>query len=250
LTFGAELDSLALGEAGDVTAACLSSGERIQADLYVGADGLRSKARRALFPDWPVKQARVMEIVGLARCDLARQWPQQNLDKFHADEGRIAIGVLPVDVDHVVWYLQFDSQRFAPPQQDAQSRRAFVEQLVGDWADPIPQLLAESDFSRVHVWRPIDTDVVPCFHQGNLVLVGDAAHPLLPFTSQGVSSAIADAVLLAQAMNAEDDLADALSAYSIERRSRCAPHIAKGREITRSFLAPQAAGNALLPIAQ
>jgi len=250
LTLGAELDSLEFGEAGHVTTAYLGSGERIQADLYVAADGLRSRARRALFPDWPAAEGRVMEIVGLAQCDHARHWGQRNLNKFHAEEGGIAIGLLPVDADHVIWYLQFDSQRFTPPQQSAQARRAFVERLVGDWADPIPHLLASSDFSRVHVWRPIDTDLVPHFHRGNLVLVGDAAHPLLPFTSQGVSSAIADAVLLADAMNSEEDLADALAAYSIERRNQCAPYIVKGRELTRNFLVPQAAGNALLPIAQ
>ena len=132
----------------------------------------------------------------------------------------------------------------------AQAKRAFVEGLVGDWVDPIAQVLAASDFSRVHVWRPIDTDLVPYFHRGNLVLAGDAAHPLLPFTSQGVSSAIADAVLLADAMSAEDDLAAALAAYTVERRSQCAPYIAKGRALTRNFLAPQTVGNALLPVAQ
>ncbi len=250
LAFGAGLDGLGFGEAGHVVAARLSSGERIHADLYVGADGLRSKARSALFPDWPATPARVVEVVGLAGSDHARQWGQRNFNKFHAEDGGIAIGFLPVDADHMVWYLQFDSQRFLPPPQDAQARRAFVERLVGDWADPIPRLLAASDFSRVHVWLPIDADLVPRFHRGNLALVGDAAHPLLPFTSQGVSSAIADAVLLADAVNAENDLADALAAYSIERRHQCAPYIAKGRELTRNFLVPQSAGNALLPIAQ
>jgi 2-polyprenyl-6-methoxyphenol hydroxylase-like FAD-dependent oxidoreductase len=249
LTFGSELDRLAFDDAGQVVCARLSSGERVEADLYVAADGLRSSARQALFPDWPTTQAQVIEVVGLARCDQARRWVQRNFNKFHAEAGRIAIGLLPVDADHVIWYLQFDSQRFASPQQSPEARRAFVEKLVGDWADPIPQLLAASDFSRVHVWRPINTDLIPRFHQGNLVLVGDAAHPLLPFTSQGVSSAIADAVALADAMSAEDDLADALAAYSIERRQQCAPYVAKGRELTENFLAPQAAGAALLPIA-
>jgi salicylate hydroxylase len=248
-SLGAALEGLEFDAAGNVSAARLACGKRIEADLYVAADGLRSKARSALFPDWRVTPARVMEIVGVARCDLAQQGEQRNFNKFHADEGGIAFGVLPVDAHHAIWYLQFDSQRHPPPLPCAQARRAFVTQRVGCWADPIPQQLAASDFSRVHLWRPVDTDLVPSFHRSNLVLVGDAAHPLLPFTSQGVSSAIADAVLLADAIGAEDDLPIALAAYTVERRGQCAPYIAKGRALTQNFLAPQTANNALLPIA-
>src|SRR5260370_2229803 len=88
----------------------------------------------------------------------------------------------------------------------------------------------------------MDTDPVPHFYQGNLVLVGDAAHPLSPFTSQGVSSALADAVALASAVNAKvktgRDLTHALAAYSVERRDQCAPYVAKGRQLTHQIPKP------------
>jgi len=248
--FGAGLDRMELDRDGRVIAACLDSGERIRADLYVGADGVRSKARSAVFPAWSMTPARVVEIVGLVRGVHARRWGGRSLDKFHAEDGGIAMGCLPVDVDHVVWYVQFDSRRFPPPGPGAEARRSFVDALVGNWAHPVPGLVAASDFSQVHVWRPVDMDLLPRFHHANLVLVGDAAHPLLPFTSQGVSSAIADALSLADALEAEDDLDDALTAYSVERRHQCAPYIAKGRELTRNFLAPASTANALLPLAQ
>lgn len=249
LAYGAELDTLRFDASGHVAAARLRSGERIQAGLYVGADGHRSRARQELFPHWPMAQARVMEMVGITGNAQVRHWARCDLNKFHADDGGIAIGLLPVNDEHVVWYLQFDSQRFPPPAPDPSARRVFAHRLVGAWADPIPSALAGCDFSRVHLWRPVNGDLVPRFHQGNLVLVGDAAHPLLPFTSQGVSSAIADAVLLADALAAEDVLGDALAAYSIERRQHRAPFVAQGRALTRNFLAPQAA-SALLPVAQ
>ena len=57
LMHGAELDSLQFDEAGRVVAARLSSGAHIRADLYVAADGLRSRARSALFADWPAAEA-------------------------------------------------------------------------------------------------------------------------------------------------------------------------------------------------
>ena len=159
----------------------------------------------------------------------------------------------------LIWYLQFDSQRFPQPAEDtanfAETRKKFVTSLVGEWADPIPHLLSIADFSRTHLWRPLDTDLVPAFYRGNLVLVGDAAHPLSPFTSQGVSSAVADAVALAenlrpQNVKTQSDLEHALSRYSTERREQCAPYVAKGRELTRHFLTPEIGSTILLPIAE
>ena len=257
--FDAELAALDFDDAGNVTQAKLNTGTSVQADLYVSAEGIRSRARHALFPGWPATQAQVLEIVGMVQCKNTVRWASHNFNKFHAVTGGIALGTLAVDSEHVIWYLQFDSQRFPQPAEDpanfAETRKKFVTSLVGEWADPIPHLLSIADFSRTHLWRPLDTDLVPAFYRGNLVLVGDAAHPLSPFTSQGVSSAVADAVALAENLRPENvkapsDLEHALSRYSTERREQCAPYVAKGRELTRHFLTPEIGSTILLPIAE
>jgi 2-polyprenyl-6-methoxyphenol hydroxylase-like FAD-dependent oxidoreductase len=105
----------------------------------------------------------------------------------------------------------------------------------------------------MHVWYPLDTDLVPSFHRQNLVLVGDAAHPLSPFTSQGVSSAIADAVALAYALppkNESGALVTGLASYSSQRRKQCAPYLSKGRELMQRFLAPVNSDSFMLPLAR
>ncbi|MGZ4841638.1 MAG: aminotransferase class I/II-fold pyridoxal phosphate-dependent enzyme [Candidatus Angelobacter sp.] len=257
--FDAELAGLDFDDAGNVTQARLNTGATLKADLYVSAEGIRSRARQALFPGWPAPQAQVLEIVGMVQCRSTVRWASNNFNKFHAVSGGIALGTLAVDAEHVIWYVQFDSARFPQPPDDskdfAEARKAFVASLVGDWADPIPHLLSITDFSRTHLWRPLDTDLIPAFYRGNLVLVGDAAHPLSPFTSQGVSSAVSDAVALAENLRSENlkkqpDLEHALSRYSQERRAQCAPYVAKGRELTQHFLTPQIGSTILLPMAE
>ncbi len=248
-----ELDGLEVDVSGHVASARLGSGRHIEADLYIAADGAQSRARQIMFPDWPTSPARVLEIVGLAHSERAVHWCGNNFNKFHALEGGLALGVLPVNTGELVWYLQFDPRRFSPPKERSYSKRAFLEKLIGDWTDPFTHLfthlLALTDFSRVHIWHPVDTDALPQFHRRNLVLVGDAAHPLLPFTSRGVSSAMADGVALGRLLNGERSLEDALESYSSECRHQCLPYIAKGREMTKNFLAPQLADNLRVPVA-
>jgi cysteine-S-conjugate beta-lyase len=257
--FDAELAALECDDTGSVAQARVNTGANVKADLYVSAEGIRSRARQTMYPGWPSPPAQVLEIVGMVRCKSTVRWASNNFNKFHAVTGGIALGTLAVDSEHVIWYLQFDSQRFPQPAEDAanfaEARKKFVTSLVGNWADPIPHLFSIADFSRTHLWRPLDTDLVPAFYRGNLVLVGDAAHPLSPFTSQGVSSAVADAVALAENLCPENvktpsDLEQALSRYSTERREQCAPYVAKGRELTRHFLTPEIGSTILLPIAE
>jgi salicylate hydroxylase len=240
VSFDSELVHLQFNE-GMVAGAQMHSGEHtfnIEAELYVAADGIGSRGRQAMFPGWPVPQAQVAEVVGLVWSPEVIGWAANNFNKFHAIDGGVAVGVLPVDAEHVIWFLQFDAQRFARPADNPQARCDFVHKMAGGWADPIPHLLAHTDFSRTHLWRPVDTDLVPHFNHANLVLVGDAAHPLLPFTSQGVSAAVADAVTLANALTVESDVARALASYSIQRRRQCVTFVTKGRELLQHFLQP------------
>jgi aspartate/methionine/tyrosine aminotransferase/2-polyprenyl-6-methoxyphenol hydroxylase-like FAD-dependent oxidoreductase len=262
--FDAELDRLEFDAAGNVTEARLNTGASVKAGLYVSAEGIHSRARKALFPGWPAPEAQVLEIVGKVRSKDTVRWADNSFNKFHAARGGIALGVLAVDAEDLVWYIQFDARLFPPPADDsaniAQARQAFVRSLIGDWAAPVPHLLELTDFSRTYLWRPLDSDLVPAFYRGNLVLIGDSAHPLSPFTSQGVSSAVADAVSLAEQLGrakpgsvasvTAPDLESALAQYSSERRKQCSPYVAKGRELTRNFLTPQMSGSVLMPIAE
>lgn len=258
ITFDAELEQLEFDQHGHVAAGMLSCGERITADLFIAADGSRSRIRRTLFPDWPLQKARVLEVVGLVRCAEAARWAGRNLNKFHAAGGGLAVGILPVDSECVVWFMQFDSLRFEPPRgHDANSNnkewRDFVLRMAGAWAFPVASMLANTDSRSMHLWSPLDVDLLPSFHRENVVLAGDAAHPLSPFTSQGVASAIADAVLLADVLPQTSEkclLEKALAFYSRQRLRQCARYLNAGRRLMRRFLAPVSGHKFVLPLAR
>lgn len=256
IIFNSELEWLDFGIGGRINAAVLSSGTRVTAELFIAADGTRSRARQVLFPDWPTRQAQVIEVVGLTRCSETLRWARNNLTKFHSPEGGLAVGVLPVDQENVVWFAQMDTERFALPRtEEGNTFRwyALAKRLTRGWAHPVPHLLAITNPEQIHIWHPIDADLVPYFHQQNLVLAGDAAHPFSPFTSRGVSSAIADAVALANALETwtkavNGHLAKALARYSNERHEQCDRYLVQGRELIQKFLAPVSQNECWLPL--
>ena len=56
--FDAELAGLDFDSIGNVTQARLNTGATVKADLYISAEGIRSRARQALFPGWPAPRPR------------------------------------------------------------------------------------------------------------------------------------------------------------------------------------------------
>ena len=90
---------------------------------------------------------------------------------------------------------------------------------------------------QVYKWGLFDRDPMPRWSQGGATLLGDAAHPMLPFLSQGAAMAVEDAYVLAQALDqfGAGELDAALDAYEEERRPRTARVQLEARERGRTY---------------
>jgi salicylate hydroxylase len=70
-------------------------------------------------------------------------------------------------------------------------------------------------------WALYDRAPLSTFTHGAAALIGDAAHPMLPFLAQGAAMAIEDAVIAAACLRQfPDDAAGALKTYTAIRRGR------------------------------
>ena len=79
-----------------------------------------------------------------------------------------------------------------------------LEDALGDfagWNPVVRRLIAEaadgSDRAELYRWALYDRDPLPRWGDGPVTLLGDAAHPMLPFMAQGACQAIEDAAVLA-----------------------------------------------------
>ncbi|MGB0660882.1 MAG: FAD-dependent monooxygenase [Mangrovicoccus sp.] len=113
-----------------------------------------------------------------------------------------------------------------------QEREAWVEESWHSPDDPVTvqeafsgacfelhRLLA--DLTDVHRWGLFKRPVAQSWVKGNIALLGDAAHPTLPFLAQGAVMAIEDAWVLAASLAEQSSLGAALTRYQELRRPRC-----------------------------
>ena len=84
-----------------------------------------------------------------------------------------------------------------------------------DWLD-IPALIARAP--AIYEYPMIDRDPLPCWGNGRVSLLGDAAHPMYPIGSNGASQAIIDARVLAHELAGSSDPVSALATYEDLRR--------------------------------
>lgn len=252
--YGAGFATVRRDEAG--AEVCLD-GVAWRPDVVVAAEGVRSATRASLFPDRALTEVRIFELVYSTHDPALHAAMGDRFLKVQDPEAHVAVGVVPAGEGHIIWFVQLDRARYGDQVEAEGGRRALLERLVGDWAWPVPALLAATDLEDVHVWRTTDLDPLPTLHAGNVVLVGDAAHPLLPFTSQGVNLALEDALSLVATLDdagalrepAEATVSAALAAWSAARLPVIASTVAQGRALRERFLHPEQYDDHVVPLA-
>ena len=208
-------DIITLGE--DGVRATTSEGREIVRDFVVGADGLWSRVRQALFEDGGPRPTGLFA----ARATLPRAAVPASLDMA-------SVGVWLLPDAHVVHYpvrggadvnivvvlrgAIEGAESWALPLTPAELMAA-----CRGVARPLHDLLAAVGMWLR--WPLLERVPLSTYARGPAVLVGDAAHPTFPFFAQGAAMAIEDAEALAAALSrVGQPIADRLRAYDALRR--------------------------------
>ncbi|MFH6785720.1 MULTISPECIES: FAD-dependent oxidoreductase [Methylobacterium] len=190
--------------------------ETLTADLVVAADGVRSALRKAL-------DRRALRPRGEAawRATLPREAVPPD---FLADETGLWLG----PGRHVVHYPINGGRRLnlvavvpdegASDDWGARGEPARLRAAFADAAPPLAGLLARPESWLV--WSLVDCPAARPMARGRIALLGDAAHPVLPFLAQGAALAIEDAAVLAACLTPAQPVPAALAAYSRARTER------------------------------
>ncbi|WP_405792416.1 FAD-dependent monooxygenase [Streptomyces sp. NBC_01506] len=172
----------------------MSDGSTVAADLVVGADGIHSVAREQLVADRPRYSGQTI-YRGLVSADRVRHLLAEPRVRLWLGPDRHCV-CYPVSAGRQV---SFGATVAASDwREESWSARGDAAELVAayeGWHPDVVQLLGAA--RTVSRWALHDRDSVDRLGSGRVTVIGDAAHPMLPFQAQGANQAIEDAFVLA-----------------------------------------------------
>ncbi len=219
LSTGAGVDQVAIKA--DAVDLATDTGERIEADGLVGADGLRSRVRHAIIPNARTQlrfsgrmawRALVPATAAPpdARASVSNLWlgPGAHLVHYPVRGGAL-INVVAIVGGHARESEGADP--WSAPGEAGEVAHAFAR-----WAPQARALLAAAPDWRG--WPLYDHPPLTRWSRGPATLVGDAAHAMLPFLAQGAAQAIEDGWAIGQAGGRYPRFAEAAAAYQRARK--------------------------------
>jgi salicylate hydroxylase len=200
---------------GASTTLTFTNGTTVEADLVVGADGIKSVVRTQLFSDKePVFSGEHAYRAVISVDDAHGLVADDNLRMYIGRGTKVYL--LPLRHRNQV---SFDITALCPDATWAP--RVTKEDLLATVAGFDERLVAitrDLDMDGVNIRAVYDIDPVETWHSDSVVLVGDAAHSMLHHQGQGANSAIEDAGALADALREAATLKEALALYQSRRK--------------------------------
>ena len=216
---------------GEVAVARFADGSSAEADVIVGADGIHSVVRTALFgPDAPRFTGKIC-YRSVIPASAVRGTP------LGADNGQWlgphgTIVLYPLRGEELINVVcHYDDASYRHESWVAQCPRDEVLTRYAGWHESLLRLFAAGD--TWYKWALYDRDPIPAWTRGRVTLLGDAAHPMLPYLGQGACQAIEDGAVLAAALSAPGAASDpvaALDRYERTRRPRASRVVLTARE--------------------
>lgn len=220
-------------------AAVFTNGVVEYGDLFIGADGGNSKVREIIYGKVNFTPVHVKEIVGITFNTKRKTKSISNeFVKFQNKKNGLAFGMIPTSQSEYVWFMQYDPSISDMMHNTPEELKAFCYKLLKKFPAMVNDILDGNDFSNTYVWNTRDFDLLNSFHKSNIVLIGDAAHLALPFTSAGTTNAIVDAKTLSQCLEHFGNGEESFRKYYELRSHEVSKHIHLGRELKHLFLNP------------
>jgi salicylate hydroxylase len=225
-----------------------AGGRTWQADALVAADGVWSSVRHAVFGDGAPRatgHAAYRALVPMAQVPTALQGSEVGV-WWGRDVHVVHYPVRSEQFLNLVVLSEQSTAQAVPGWACATTAEAVEASLHGACAELLSVLASATaqdstaqSSSPWQSWHLYDRPAAHTWVQGRVALLGDAAHPMLPYLAQGAAMALEDAAVLAGSVAAHSDWPSALLQYQQQRKARCERVVATAQRNGHIFhLAP------------
>ncbi len=220
ITLEANKELKSLEDLGSGALARFADGTTYECGALVGADGLRSTTRAFVAgPDRPTAHPYVAYRGAIPMSDVSVHAGLDNVVMY----GGPGLHFVQYPLRRGELYNQvavFESKRFRPDSDDW-GKPDELEEAFASTCEYVRGALKV--IKRDHRWPMIDRTPISTWARNRVVLMGDAAHPMLQYLAQGACQAIEDAACLAKKVaESGRDYAKAFVAYQQARYLRTA----------------------------
>jgi 2-polyprenyl-6-methoxyphenol hydroxylase-like FAD-dependent oxidoreductase len=205
--------------------------------LMVGADGVHSTVRRAMFGET------VLDTALLSAASWRFMATNPGVECWTVWSGAQGTFLLiPVDAQEVYGYAS--ATRGGPVEASPE----WLRSTFADFPDPVPHVLATALARTQSLYHsPVQEVRIGRWSQGRVVLIGDAAHATAPVWAQGAALAVEDALVLAELLATHEDWNQVGPAYERQRRPRVTHVQAMTDRLSRAADLPTWLRDAILP---
>jgi salicylate hydroxylase len=195
-----------------------ADGSEARCDVAVGADGIHSMVRGILLGPGAPRFTGVICWRGQVAAERlpAGLIPPDSLNWMGPGGCIVHYYVRPGKL--VNWIAHRTTDIWA---EESWSVEGDKDELLGafpGWHESLLTLLRATE--RCYKWAIFDREPLPSWSRGRVTLLGDAAHPMLPFLAQGGAMAMEDGFVLAQTLRKHAEVPAALCEYESLRKSR------------------------------
>ncbi len=209
-----------LAETGDKIQLEFANGVVERSDIAIGSDGIRSvicskffDASKPVFTGNVAWRGVVDNSDALYRMDAADMgnWigPNRNVVVYPLRGGK--------ELNYVAISKR---QAWVEEGWNVQSNPQELRQEFAGWSERMLAMFAATAPDKCFKWGLFDRDPMHRIVRGRVALLGDAAHPMLPFLAQGSAMGIEDAVIMARCLTSCSDPIEALKSYEATRLER------------------------------